>query len=153
MLRRIQQLTQRYLLSQSDVPIHEQRYPISQLSCQRPCPLALMRLTRGWRIGVIGGGDSTPVCAALRWINEFDVSDAPEGNTVAVGAAVGVTAVVVGATVASLPPSCTSAVVNGDAYQHCGPNWYQPQYVGTQEYSTSSPPRGDASAAMRGDEL
>lgn len=71
----------------------------------------------------------------------------------AVGAAVGVTAVVVGATVASLPPSCTSAVVNGDAYQHCGPNWYQPQYVGTQEYSTSSPPRGDASAAMRGDEL
>jgi hypothetical protein len=54
-------------------------------------------------------------------------------NPVAVGVADGVTtAVVVGATVASLPPSCSSIVVNGIAYQHCGPNWYQPQYVGTQ---------------------
>ena len=52
------------------------------------------------------------------------------------------TAVVVGATVASLPPSCTSVVVNGVAYQHCGPNWYQPQYVGTQvQYIVVTAPR------------
>ncbi|WP_179280580.1 DUF6515 family protein [Bordetella genomosp. 1] len=44
---------------------------------------------------------------------------------------VGVTAAVIGAMVASLPPGCTSVQVNGIAYQQCGSTWYQPVYVGT----------------------
>jgi hypothetical protein len=62
---------------------------------------------------------------------------------VAVGVAVGVTtAVVVGTTVAALPPSCNSVMVGGVLYQQCGPNWYQPQYVGpTVKYVVVTPPR------------
>ena len=52
------------------------------------------------------------------------------------------TAVVVGTTVAALPPSCNSVMVGGVLYQQCGPNWYQPQYVGpTVKYVVVTPPR------------
>lgn len=63
-------------------------------------------------------------------------------DPVAVGLAVGVTtALVVGTAVASLPPSCTAVVVGGVTYQHCGLNWYQPQYVGTTvQYVVVDPP-------------
>jgi hypothetical protein len=62
---------------------------------------------------------------------------------VAVGVAVGVTtALVVGTTVAALPPSCSSVMVAGVVYQQCGPTWYQPQYVGpTVQYVVVNPPR------------
>ena len=40
------------------------------------------------------------------------------------------TAIVVGAIVNSLPPNCTTLVVNGLAYQNCGGTYYQPQYQG-----------------------
>ena len=40
------------------------------------------------------------------------------------------TAVVVGAMVASLPPSCTTIIANGITYQNCGGTYYQPQYSG-----------------------
>ncbi|OZI52029.1 hypothetical protein CAL25_11025 [Bordetella genomosp. 5] len=49
----------------------------------------------------------------------------------AVGVAVGVTTLAIGALVASLPPNCTSVQVNGIAYQQCGSTWYQPVYAGT----------------------
>jgi hypothetical protein len=41
------------------------------------------------------------------------------------------TAIVVGAIVSTLPPSCTTLVVNGLAYQNCGGTYYQPQYHGS----------------------
>ncbi|WEK07105.1 MAG: hypothetical protein P0Y51_17315 [Candidatus Pseudomonas colombiensis] len=51
----------------------------------------------------------------------------------ATAAAIGVTTaavIAIGTQVASVPPDCVSVVANGVAYQHCGPTWYQPQYVG-----------------------
>lgn len=47
-----------------------------------------------------------------------------------VGAVVATT-LVVGAIVASLPPNCTTIIVNGLAYQHCGGTYYQPRYSGS----------------------
>jgi hypothetical protein len=41
------------------------------------------------------------------------------------------TAIVVGSIVHSLPPNCTTMVVNGFAYQNCGGTYYQPQYQGS----------------------
>jgi hypothetical protein len=41
------------------------------------------------------------------------------------------TAIVVGTIVHSLPPSCSTVVVNGFAYQNCGGTYYQPQYQGS----------------------
>ena len=41
------------------------------------------------------------------------------------------TAVVVGAIVASLPPNCTTIMVNGLTYQSCGGTYYQPRYSGS----------------------
>jgi hypothetical protein len=41
------------------------------------------------------------------------------------------TAIVVGAVVASLPPSCTDMIVNGVRYHNCGGTYYQPQYSGS----------------------
>jgi hypothetical protein len=52
----------------------------------------------------------------------------PSPAAVVVGAVA--TAVVVGAVVASLPPSCTDIIANGVLYHNCGGNYYQPQYVG-----------------------
>jgi hypothetical protein len=47
-----------------------------------------------------------------------------------VGAVVATT-LVVGAIVASLPPNCTTLIVNGLAYQNCGGTYYQPRYSGS----------------------
>jgi len=52
-------------------------------------------------------------------------------HPVATAAAVMATAAVIGSIVYSLPPSCSTVVMNGLAYQHCGSTWYQPQFVGT----------------------
>ena len=41
------------------------------------------------------------------------------------------TAIVVGTIVNSLPPSCSTVVVNGFAYQNCGGTYYQPRYQGS----------------------
>ena len=51
----------------------------------------------------------------------------------AAAAVVGVTTATVlaiGTQVSSVPAECVSVVANGVAYQHCGPTWYQPRYVG-----------------------
>ena len=41
------------------------------------------------------------------------------------------TAIVVGAIVNSLPPNCTTLMLNGLTYQNCGGTYYQPQYQGS----------------------
>lgn len=42
------------------------------------------------------------------------------------------TAVVIGAVVRTLPPSCTAVTINAITYHNCTGVWYQPQFVGTQ---------------------
>jgi hypothetical protein len=72
------------------------------------------------------------------------------GHPIAAGAAVGVAAGVAGAvtsaalgsTVAALPPSCSTVVVNGIGYSQCGSTWYEPYYSGTTvQYTVVSPPQ------------
>ena len=72
------------------------------------------------------------------------------GHPVAAGAAVGVAAGVAGAvtsaalgsTVAALPPSCSTVVVDGIGYSQCGSTWYEPYYSGTAvQYMVVSPPQ------------
>jgi hypothetical protein len=66
----------------------------------------------------------------------------PVATAAAVTAAAVVTAAVVGSIVNSVPPSCTSVIVNGLAYQQCGSTWYQPQFSGTATtYIVVNPPR------------
>jgi hypothetical protein len=55
----------------------------------------------------------------------------PVAVAAAVTATAVVTAAVVGSIVHSVPPSCSSVIVNGLAYQQCGSTWYQPQFSGT----------------------
>ncbi|WP_322043468.1 DUF6515 family protein [Paraburkholderia sp. J67] len=63
-------------------------------------------------------------------------------DPVAAAVTVGVTAAVVGSMIATLPPSCTSIVIDGATYEQCGSTWYQPQYVGTQvQYVVVKAPR------------
>jgi hypothetical protein len=52
-------------------------------------------------------------------------------HPVATAAAITATAMVIGAMVNTLPPSCTVMMVNGLTYQQCGGTWYQPQFVGS----------------------
>lgn len=54
----------------------------------------------------------------------------PVATAVAVTAAVGVTAAVVGSIVHSVPANCVPVNYRGMIYQQCGNTWYQPQ--GTQ---------------------
>jgi hypothetical protein len=66
----------------------------------------------------------------------------PVATAAAVTAAAVVTAAVVGSIVNSVPPSCTSVIVNGFAYRQCGSTWYQPQFSGTATtYVVVNPPR------------
>ncbi len=66
----------------------------------------------------------------------------PVATAVAVTAAVVVTAAVIGSIVNTVPPSCTSVIVNGLGYQQCGSTWYQPQFSGTSTtYVVVSAPR------------
>lgn len=41
------------------------------------------------------------------------------------------TAIVVGAIVNTLPPNCSTLMMNGLTYQNCGGSYYQPQYQGS----------------------
>ena len=66
----------------------------------------------------------------------------PVAVAAAVTATAVVTAAVVGSIVHSVPPSCSSVIVNGLAYQQCGSTWYQPQFAGsTTTYVVVNPPR------------
>jgi len=55
----------------------------------------------------------------------------PVETAAAVTAATMVTAAVIGSIVNTLPPSCSTIIVNGLAYQQCGSTWYQPQFAGS----------------------
>jgi len=55
----------------------------------------------------------------------------PVAVAAAVTATAVVTAAVVGSIVHSVPPSCSTVIVNGLTYQQCGSTWYQPQFSGT----------------------
>jgi hypothetical protein len=68
------------------------------------------------------------------------------GHPIAAGAAVGaaaaVTSAALGSTVAVLPPSCSTVVVDGTGYSQCGSTWYEPYYSGTAvQYIVVSPPQ------------
>jgi hypothetical protein len=65
-----------------------------------------------------------------------------EFHPVAAIATAAVAAAVIGSIVTSLPPSgCSTAIVNGLAYQRCGNNWYQPQISGSSTtYIVVNPP-------------
>jgi hypothetical protein len=66
----------------------------------------------------------------------------PVAAAAAVTAAAVVTAAVVGSIVSSVPPSCSTVIVNGLTYQQCGSTWYQPQFSGTTTtYIVVNPPR------------
>jgi len=66
----------------------------------------------------------------------------PIATGVAIGTAAAVTSAVIGSMVYTLPPACSTIVVNGIAYSQCGGVWYQPQYVGTTvQYIVVNPPR------------
>jgi len=66
----------------------------------------------------------------------------PVATAAAVTATAMVTAAVIGSVVNSIPPSCTSVVMNGVAYQQCGSTWYQPQFSGgSTTYVVVNPPR------------
>ena len=66
----------------------------------------------------------------------------PIATAAAVTTAAVVTAAVVGSIVYSIPPSCTTVIVNGFAYQQCGSTWYQPQISGSSTtYIVVNPPR------------
>jgi len=64
-------------------------------------------------------------------------------HPVAAIATVAVTAAVIGSMTPSLPPSgCVPVMVGNVMYQQCGPNWYQPQYVGSSvQYVVVAPLR------------
>jgi hypothetical protein len=66
----------------------------------------------------------------------------PVATAAAVTATAMVTAAVIGSIVHTLPPGCTSVMVNGFAYQECGTTWYQPQISGgSTTYIVVNPPR------------
>src|SRR5262245_18845319 len=66
----------------------------------------------------------------------------PVATAAAVTATAMVTAAVIGSIVHTLPPSCTSVIVNGIGYQQCGSTWYQPQFEGsTTTYVVVNAPR------------
>jgi len=54
----------------------------------------------------------------------------PVATGLAVGAAVVVTAAVIGSVVHTVPAGCVTVIRGGIAYQQCGSTWYQPQYAG-----------------------
>ncbi len=73
---------------------------------------------------------------------EVDRRGNPIVRGMAIGATAAVTAAVIGSIVYSLPPSCTTVIVNGVTYQQCGATWYQPQVVsGSTQYIVVNNPQ------------
>lgn len=47
-----------------------------------------------------------------------------------------------GAITHEIPSNCKSEIVNGKSYKHCGVNWFEPKYSGTElEYVVVDPPK------------
>jgi len=67
--------------------------------------------------------------------------DHPVAAGVAFGTAAAVTAAAIGSVVYSVPPSCSTVIVNGISYSQCGSTWYAPRYYGTSvQYVVVNPP-------------
>lgn len=65
----------------------------------------------------------------------------PVATAVGVAAATTVTAAAIGSIVHSVPPSCSTRMINGFTYKNCEGTWYQPRYSGTQvNYVVVNPP-------------
>ena len=65
----------------------------------------------------------------------------PVATAVGVAAATTVTAAAIGSIVHSVPPSCSTTMINGFTYKNCDGTWYQPRYSGTQvNYVVVNPP-------------
>jgi hypothetical protein len=65
----------------------------------------------------------------------------PVATAAVVTAAAVTTAAVIGSVVHSIPPSCSTTVMGGVAYQQCGSTWYRPQYVGSNvQYTVVTAP-------------
>jgi hypothetical protein len=103
--------------------------------------LALAALLAGAGLAPRAADAAVVVRTAVNYRPYRPVARAAVGAAVVTGAAVA-TAAVVGSTVHTLPPQCSSVVVNGIAYQQCGSAWYQPHYAGSQvTYVVVNPPR------------
>jgi hypothetical protein len=72
-------------------------------------------------------------CCGGGWDNDYH----PVATAVAVTAAVGVTAAVVGSMVNTVPSGCVPVNYGGMIYQQCGGTWYQPQGA---QYVIINPP-------------
>jgi len=73
-----------------------------------------------------------------RWDDDWD----DHWHPVATAAAVSLTAAAIGSIVRSVPPDCSTVIVNGISYSQCGNTWYQPQYAGSSvQYVVVNPPR------------
>lgn len=59
------------------------------------------------------------------------VADPRWNHPIGTAAAIATTAAVIGSIVYSLPPSCTSVIVDGLTYERCGSTWYKPRYYGS----------------------
>lgn len=80
-----------------------------------------------------GGG-----CCYHDWDDDWD----DHWHPVATMAVAATTAAVIGSIVNSVPPNCSTVIVNGISYSQCGSTWYQPQYVGSSvQYVVVNPPR------------
>jgi hypothetical protein len=74
--------------------------------------------------------------------HDWDDHHNPVLTGMAIGATAAITSAVIGSIVYTLPPACSTVVVNGIAYSQCGTVWYQPQYVGTSvQYVVVNPVR------------
>jgi hypothetical protein len=74
--------------------------------------------------------------------NDWDDHHHPIATGMAIGATAAITSAVIGSMVTTLPPACTTTVINGIGYSNCGGTWYQPQYVGTSvQYVVVTQPR------------
>jgi len=76
---------------------------------------------------------------------DYDVDNGwhhPVAAGAAFGVAAAVTSAAIGSVVYTLPPSCTTTVVNGVSYSNCGGVWYEPQFSGTSvEYIVVTAPK------------
>lgn len=91
------------------------------------------------RAGPVAGARPVPVARGPVVVNR-SVAVSTYNPAVGVVAATAVTAVAIGAIVSSLPPSCTTVVAAAATYQHCGHDWYRPQYSGNNVTYVVVPP-------------
>jgi hypothetical protein len=83
------------------------------------------------------------VIAGGRWDANWDgcCYYGPRYGAAAGFAAGALAAASVGSVVYSVPPSCTTTVVNGITYEQCGSTWYKPEFAGTTtSYVVVNPP-------------